>query len=106
MMLCRPDASSRRCDMAKVWKIRGFDGDRLTFEREIPLGSLSELEMETLLQRLAARHLTDGEVVGASLRRGSAGYRYDFEIARNTGGLFALMTPGSGMHYTATVEET
>ena len=22
--------------MAKVWKIRGFDGDRLTFEREIP----------------------------------------------------------------------
>ncbi len=92
--------------MAKVWKIRGYDGLRLVVEREIPQGSLSEAEVKTMLQRLQARHLTDGEVVGASLRQGTAGYRHDFEINRNQGGSFALMTTGSGMHYTATSEES
>lgn len=90
--------------MAKVWKIRGFSGQQLTFEREIPEGSLSEPEVITLLQRLQARHLTEGEIVSASLRKGSAAYRHDFEIQRNQSGKYILMTNGSGVHYTATVE--
>ena len=86
----------------RVWKIRGFDGMALTFERSIPEGSLSEAEVKVMLQRLVARHLTDGEVVGGSLRQGTAGYRHDFEILRARG----EMTNGSGMHYTAAVEDS
>jgi hypothetical protein len=90
----------------KVWKIRGFDAATLTFEASIPEGSLSEKEVVTMLQRLAARHLTDGEVVSGSLRHGMAGYRHDFEIERASGGAFCLTTNGSGAHYTATIEES
>jgi hypothetical protein len=87
--------------MAKVWQIRGYDGDNPTFERELPFGSVTDLEMETILQRLQARHLTDDEIVSASLRKNMAGYRHDFEIQQNIGGGLALMTNGSGWLYTA-----
>ena len=92
--------------MAKSLKICGHKGLQLVFEKKIPLGSLSESEVETMLQRLQARHLTDCEVVGASLRKGVAGYRHDLEIHRDRRGSFALMTTGTAFHYTATVEET
>jgi hypothetical protein len=40
----------------------------------LPLGSLSEGEMTSLLQRLAAQHLTSDEIVNASLRRNAKSY--------------------------------
>jgi hypothetical protein len=89
----------------RVWKIRGFNGAALTFDRSIPEGALSESEVRTMLERLVARHLTDGEVVSGSLRKGAAGYRHDFEVVRAQGGAFCLMTNGSNTHYTATIEE-
>ena len=58
----------------KVWKIVGYDGTKKFFERVLPLGSLSEGEMTTLLQRLAAQHLTSDEIVNASLRRNAKSY--------------------------------
>jgi hypothetical protein len=61
--------------------------------------------MEALLQRLAARHLNEGEVVSASLRKNSAGYRADLEIHKSHGGRYCLMTTGSGPHYTAVIED-
>lgn len=78
----------------------------LTFERSIPEGSLTESEVRVMLQRLVARHLTDGEVVGGSLRQGTAGYRHDFEIERARSEIFCLVTNGSGLHYTATIEDS
>jgi hypothetical protein len=91
--------------MRRHWKITGYDGAEPVFEQSLPEGSLSAPEMETLLQRLAARHLTEGEVVAASLRKNSAGYRRDLEISQNHGGQYCLMTSGSGTHYTAVIEE-
>jgi hypothetical protein len=58
----------------KVWKIVGYDGTKKFFERVLPLGSLSEGEMTSLLQRLAAQHLTSDEIVNASLRRNAKSY--------------------------------
>jgi hypothetical protein len=101
-MLCEHKEAVR---MGGHWKIAGYDGAKTVFEQSIPEGSLSEPEMETLLQRLAARHLNDGEVVAASLRKNSAGYRTDLEIRKNQGGRYCLMTSGSGAHYTAVIEE-
>jgi hypothetical protein len=91
--------------MRRQWKITGYDGAKTVFEHFIPEGSLSEPEMETLLQRLAARHLSEKEVVASSLRKNSAGYRHDLEISKNPGARYCLMTTGSGAHYTAVIEE-
>jgi len=91
---------ARRC-----WVIRGYDGSEQAFERSMPEGLLSEVEMKAVLQRLACRHLSDDEVVSASLRKNATGYRADLEIKQSHGGRFTLMTIGSGSHYTATVEE-
>jgi len=58
----------------KFWKIVGYDGTHKLFERVLPLGSLSESEMTTLLQRLAAAHLGPDEIINASLRRSAKSY--------------------------------
>lgn len=59
--------------MAKVWQIRGMDGQNVMFECEMP-GQMSESEISATLQRLVARHLSESEVVSASLRKRSSGY--------------------------------
>jgi hypothetical protein len=91
--------------MARVWKITGYDGASVLFERTLPESALSEAEMEVLLQRLVAQDLNSSEIVAASLRKNAPEYRSDFEIAKNTGGKYALLTNGSGRHYTAVIED-
>lgn len=92
--------------MPKVWKIRGYQGLALTFELEIPENSLSEAEVENLLQRLQSRHLSDVEVVSSSLRRSASDYQSHLEVGRNRGRPFGLMTSGSDNHYIATIEDS
>lgn len=53
----------------RYWRIEGFDGTNLIFESDIPHYLLSEKQIEELLKRLVSRHLTEHEVVGASLNR-------------------------------------
>lgn len=55
--------------VARHWRIEGFDGTKLIFESDIPRYLLSEKQIEELLRRLVSRHLTENEVVGASLNR-------------------------------------
>ena len=59
--------------MAEVWLIRGWDGLEITFEGEMP-GRMTESEVSIALQRLAARHLSEAEIISASLRKGTPGY--------------------------------
>ncbi len=98
-------AKQRLAMTRRHWVIRGYDGSEQTFERALPEGLLSEAEMKIVLQRLACRHLSDEEVVSASLRKNAAGYRADLEVRQSHGGRFTLMTAGTGCHYAATVEE-
>ena len=53
--------------MAK-WLIRGWDSTEMIYERTVS-GQLSVGEVETMLQRLCCRHLTEDEVIDCSLRR-------------------------------------
>ena len=89
--------------MSEQWKICGYDGDNLIFERVIPVGAMSEKEMTRLLERLASRHLTGDEVVSASLRE-NAGHVPFLKVVPNRGGTPGLMTTGIGPHYTAIVK--
>ena len=53
------------------WVIQGYKSTQKVCETDLPLGSLSENEMVILLQRLACRHLSEDEIVEASLRKSS-----------------------------------
>ena len=59
--------------MEKVWRIRGWDGEDVIFECEMP-GQMSETEISVTLQLLASRHLSERQVVNASLRKNILGY--------------------------------
>jgi hypothetical protein len=50
------------------WKIEGYQGTELVFERELP-GGYTENEIKTLLQRLTCRDLTPEEIFASSTRR-------------------------------------
>ena len=50
--------------MAKVWQIKGWDGQKPVFEREVA-GNLTEPEVSAMLQRLTCRYLSDMEIIKA-----------------------------------------
>jgi hypothetical protein len=88
----------------RFWKIRGYDGLTLVYERAIPTAALSVAAIKVLLQRLACRHLTDDEVVSSSLRMNADGYSPHLEIQTNGLRNYELMTSGTGYHYTALID--
>ncbi|PYE88764.1 hypothetical protein [Phyllobacterium leguminum] len=51
----------------RYWKIEGYDSTELIFERVIPVYWASEKCMMDLLCRLASKHLSENEIIEASL---------------------------------------
>jgi len=86
----------------RVWKIRGYEDERQVFEQAIPAGSLTDQEMVALLQRLASRHLSDGEVIASSLNKNTRGHAPYLEVRRDHR---SFATTGSRFCYTAAVED-
>ena len=84
------------------WKIEGHDGLTKIFETTAP-HVMSENEITTLLQRLACQHLTQLEIVAASLRSNLQGYTALLEphVDSGTAGNFTILV-GQSPHYTAT----
>jgi hypothetical protein len=54
--------------MKGYWRIERLDRLDVTYERFVP-GNLSEDEVTAIIQRLACKHLSEDEIIGASLRR-------------------------------------
>jgi hypothetical protein len=78
------------------WLIEGFQADHPTgFSQEV---AGHENRVTILLERLAARHLTDSEIIDATF-----GSRKDLEIHRDKrlGEPVMLMTTGTHYHYVA-----
>ena len=88
----------------KVWKITGFESSVSVCDHKLPVDSLLEAEVLTLLQRLASRHLTPEEVVAASLRTGTPGYSNLLEPVPAHGGKYAISV-GNLCRYTASVDD-
>ena len=78
------------------WLIEGFQGGHFTGLSQEVTGHDSRVTL--LLERLAARHLTDNEIIEATF-----GSRKDLEIHRDKrlGEPTMLMTTGSDHHYVA-----
>jgi hypothetical protein len=85
------------------WKITGYDKLTRLFERRVS-SALCEREIKQMLSRLAARELTDDEIVSASLRKGMKGRRTDLDVVKSATPGEGFWTTGSPRHYTARCE--
>jgi hypothetical protein len=83
------------------WRIQGFDGTKLIFESDISRHLLSDKQVDELLKRLVCRHLSDDEIVGASLNR-KAERTALLDVRRSTQPPL-MITCGDNPHYVARV---
>jgi hypothetical protein len=90
--------------LAECWVIEGYNGTDLVFSGTAP-GNLGISEIETMLQRLASRHLTEREVIAASLRKKSAGYVTLLKPLRENTNTRTIIQVGSNPYYVATKEK-
>ena len=89
--------------MAKLyWRIRGYDGTRKIFECVVPAAQLTEAGIIAMLQRLVARHLSERDVVAASLRPRHRAPHLDVSKSSRP---YGYMTQSTGDHYSAMIEE-
>ena len=84
------------------WRITGYLDQEVVFERSVS-GALSERQLEQILMRLACRHLSDSEVVSASLRKESQGPINHLDAHRMNGRRGFMI--GHRGRYTARYEE-
>ena len=77
----------------RKWRIEGYDGIEPTgFSR---LVAARERELIKLLERLAAKYLSEDEIIDATL-----GTRTDLKVHRDKQrGMPVTLTVGSGVHY-------
>lgn len=89
----------------RYWTVTGYEAGEKVFERTIPVNSIAESDVKALLQRLAARGLSEEDVVSASLgsdhRSGALG------LSEVEGEGFGFTTDqAAGRYYVATLGET
>ncbi len=89
----------------RKYKIMGFDSTTLIYERTLPLHFLSEHQMEQLLIRLAARHLSPDEIVQASFKKNIKGRRNDFDFRLTASDRYGVATIGNPYYMVCTVPD-
>jgi transcriptional regulator with XRE-family HTH domain len=77
-----------------VWRIERYDGTRRTLFREVPRTDLDLFEVTQLLACLSARHLSDEEIIEATL-----GENVLLEWRREDGGTRVAFTAGKDPRY-------
>jgi hypothetical protein len=85
----------------RYWTITGHENGLSVFTTTIAVDDIAESEVKSLLQMLAARGLTEDEIVAATLDEGA------LEISRTEGDAFGFTTlEAGGRTYTATLGDT
>ena len=57
-------------------EIKVYDGEKLLFERQVPVGQIGDRRLKDLLQALVVKYaLTPEEIVDGHLNRNARGYR-------------------------------
>ena len=87
----------------QYWIIEGYDGLKPLFREKIAFGSLPGGRIESVLQTLAAKHLTPSEIIGAHAKRKTKRANELLAVRREPG-LPAYMC-GDSPHYTAVIED-
>lgn len=84
--------------MSGGWLIQGYDGLQRIFRLRVsPV--LSDREIEALLQRLVAQHLTRSEIIAGSLRKRMKAYSPNLSVHREQ--RRRVFSCGSNPHYIA-----
>ena len=86
---------------SRAWLIEGYDGVQAFFIARLSI-ALSMDEISQILQRLASRHLTDAEIVAASLRKRSKAYTPLLEVKADPEGTM-IVSVGENLHYIASI---
>jgi hypothetical protein len=86
----------------RLWLVQRYDGLERTFRTTLPVGYLTDVEMIALLKRLAAKELTTGEVIAASLRKSARNYVPLLEVRRESRSRL-ILSVGENPHYVASV---
>ena len=82
------------------WLIRGYDGDRLFYQREIDGGQLMQSQVKPLLRSLVGRAgLNFDEIVGAYAKRGTKIANNMLEVLKE--GSKPIFTCGTSPHFIA-----
>jgi hypothetical protein len=87
----------------RKWRFEGFDGTARFFGTDVPIHHLSEGQVQEALRRLVSRHLSDSEIIEASLNR--KGNPTSLLEVRRELQPSLTMTCGSNPHYAARVIE-
>lgn len=88
----------------RYWKIEGYNSTELTFERIIPAHWASEKCITELLCRLTSKHLSETEIIEASLNRHYRDGNVHLEphVSSPEGGALRYsISVGDDMHYVA-----
>lgn len=89
----------------RYWRIIGRDSTKRIFEKDVPLGSMSQKQMADALRALASRAgLNFDEIVDCHLRTNAKGYRSLLEVQVSSRPKFS-MSCGSNPYFIASVVE-
>ena len=77
--------------MPKRWRIEGYDGDRKFLQNTIGYDGVRESDIVAMLQRLTSKHLSDAEVIDASLPKGMVGHSSSLEPQIDRSGRLTIM---------------
>ena len=90
--------------MARGWRITGYRIREAVIEHWVS-GSATDKDIREILSRLQARHLTEAEIVAASLPEGAAGRTNMLDAHPRMDGLGAYRTSGGLWSYVARHED-
>ena len=89
----------------RFWVIEGYKGLDRFYRKKVPYGVLTEPKGVTrLLQRLASKHLDEGQIIAASIKTNAKGYHGLLEPMTSTGkGNRGTVSVGVNPYYTASI---
>ena len=89
----------------KYWRIQGWDGSSLLFERKVLFGQITECSMKNLLRTMVAKlSLDEDEIISSYAKKRTKIYFNHLEVNRNRGGPYGF-TCGNNPYVTAVIEK-
>ncbi len=83
------------------WLVEGYERFDRIFQARLP-GHMTDKELVTIIQRLTCKHLSEEEIVAASLRKGKRTSLLEPLIGRPPQGLRTVISISHGVEYRAT----
>jgi len=96
---------TKKAQKSVCWRIHGYDGTTKIFDEVIPVGQITQSNLEELLRSLAGRCLSSRELVSAYAKRNTARFYDVLQIRKEIDALRQRtnFNCGHNPHYAATL---